>query len=126
MGRVRFQLLYWRTKFPVFLVGLVKELKLDRTIKGWMRIIKSRRKEEPFEVQKLGSGEQSPLPLNGSLRFPTTYNTLDREIIKLAYRHQHRVDEVLVHKIGDRPEHYRIQIGTQGYLLHCNSKQGKG
>jgi len=126
MGRVRFQLLYWRTKCPVFLVGLVKELKLDRTIKGWMRIIKSRRKEEPFEVQKLGSGEQSPLPLNGSLRFPTTYNTLDREIIKLAYRHQHRVDEVLVHKIGDGTERYHIQIGAHAYLLKFKSNQGKG
>jgi len=126
MGNFRFWFFYWKTKAPLALIGLGKRFGLDRVLRDWKQNKKSDNERNVFDISPLGSGEHATLPLGESVEFPTPDNELDREIIKLAYRHFHPVDGILVHKIEPGPQQYRIQLGEHAYLLKFKSNRGIG
>lgn len=116
MGTLRFLLLFWRIRIPLVLVNLAKRLNLDKTLRRWKQNKKTDRESKEMDVRALDSGKDSPIS-GESLEFPTGLKSLDRSIIKLAYKHLYPVDGILVHKIGAAPDRYRAQLGNQVYLL---------
>lgn len=114
-GRIKFNILLWKTKLKIAVVKMAKRMKLDKFIKKW------KGDQAPYKTESVETVLVNDVKFTeggeGKRMLDIPKSELIKPILQLAYKHQFPVKQILINQNAPHENEYYVQLQNECYLL---------